>query len=588
MLNRECFIVQDKAMKAQKVVEESGPVTMDQLANVSIRRADGLFEVDAGSFSDAATDLTESWLYEAVDIADGLSQYEKLDEAAALNSRRFSIQRGHYELWQHALWQDWRLTRDGQYLLFSPADRKLASLFDAYVIRQQSNFMEYAWIDRASWPNMSAQQRREVQLPLTIITLEQKPHKRRRFVVGRPSINVSDFPPYLLAHSGLEGSYVSPFLRRPLPNRPELTCQLILCAWYVLLDLADILAAKRPRATFRSQENVRQWALVVRRKELVDALRRTLNVAEVVAAILIEFLSWSKGCYKGLWGAPLVPLPGNTNNFAIAHNVLATSNVIRRVEIWLTKGGLDDNLARAARGSSYETQLRRQIGIALRSNEIVRNSVCANKAIKKNINFPEEIDLLIQFSSLMLVGEVKCLLTPTDSRERYNFIRNIEKYTTQATRKAVAVTQHLDTAAAALKISETEIKKLHVLPILVLNIGFGMSMVFGDCVVTDAKFLKLYLGSGKYISNAAFNTFTGKWVSTQDIFYRNAVEAAKKFEETTRRPPTLYRYIDRLRPTTFSFPTSSGEPLLIARTELTNPEDDERKRLEALSALVGR
>jgi hypothetical protein len=560
MLNREYFILTGKLGKAQRAALDSDMiVATHQLADVPIGGGDGVFKLDAASLVDATTDAVDSWLYEAADVAGGMSDHPNLAAVAVKNAHRLSLQRAHYDLWQQALWEDWRLSKygpDGRNFLFAPADTEVAALLDACLTRKESNFMEYAWIDASAWPKMSAQRRREIQLPLTVVAVDRQAGKRRRFVVGRPSAANRHVPAFVVSCSGLDGTYLAPFLERPLPVDPDLTCELILRAWYVLLDLAEVLAKQRPRATFHDLDNVRNWACVVWRNEVVDVLHRALAIKQRTATKIVNFLSWAKDTYKGLWGAPLVPLPGSAEHLLIAHSVLATSNVVRRVEIWLTKGGLDDNLARA------------------------------DHAIKKSANFPEQIDVLVQFASLLLVGEVKCLLSPADSRERYNFLRTLKDAAAQATRKAAAIAQYRDVAAQVLGIPETKVNNLRVLPLVVTNQGFGISLVFDGCIVIDAKFLKLYLGSGKYVSEAAFNCVDGSWAHAERYLYRSAAEAVDNFEKSMRRPPPLYRFVDQLHWTTFEFPTLSGNSLLITRTEYGNLSDETRSRYQALHAAV--
>jgi hypothetical protein len=586
MLNREYFVVNGKLQNAQKAAHNSGTLAVHQLANLSVGRGDGLSDVDVGSHIDAMTDAMDSWLFEAADFVGGLSSVDDLADVAVKNAQRFSLQRGHYDLWQAALWEGWCLAMDGQTLSFVPPNRELEALLDACGLRKEENIMENAWIDLAAWLQLEVQRRRELQLPLTVIAIDEKPGKRRRFVVGRPSATARNAPAYLIGKASLEGSYLAAFLERPLPAQTELNCELLSRAWYVLHDLASVLAIKRPRPTLSDHDNVRRWAFVVRRSELMDVLCRALSIGDELAREIVAFLSWSKGTYKGLWGAPLVPLPGTGNDLALAHSVLVTSNILRRTEIWLTKGGLDDNLGRASRGTSYEEQLRREIREGVKQNSIVVDSACAEHAIKKTASFPEQIDLVVQFASLLLVGEVKCLLFPADPRERYNFLKKLKDAAEQAKRKAKALACRTDIAARVLGIPESKVKELRVLPIVVMNQGFGMSLAFDDCVVTDAKFLKLYLSSGRYLSEAAFSRVDGKWADAQSYLYHNTVEATDNFERSMRTPPPLYRFVDQLRWTTFRFPTLPDGALQIARTELTDLSSQARSRYEALRAAV--
>jgi hypothetical protein len=119
----------------------------------------------------------------------------------------------------------------------------------------------------------------------------------------------------------------------------------------------------------------------------------------------------------------------------------------------------------------------------------------------------------------------------------------------QANRKAAYLAHRRKAAAYALKITETRAESLRVVPIVVMNQGFGASLQFADCIVTDAAFLMQYLGTGKY--------------------YENAADAVQGFATTMQRPPPLYRFIDGLRWTEYEFPMASGGAFRIARTELS-------------------
>jgi hypothetical protein len=590
-LNQQHSVLTAKLRKTHAKVRAAGrsdALTTDQLINIPIRSGDGMFEVDAGSRTDATVDAVGSWLYGAADMPNAASAPPDLGYAAIAHLQRFSLLRGHYDLWQQALWLDWRLVHQDGHYLFLPGDRDLAELIDSWLHRHQSNFAEGAWFSIEAWPTLPIERRRALHLPRTVISVDQRPGQRKRFVVARPSGALQRVSAYHLACTGLEESYLGPFVDRPLPLQPGLTCALLLRAWYVLHDLVGVLGATRPQAAFTSVESVRRWALIVRRDECVNVLRQALSVTDEISARIVSFLSWAKDTYKGLWGAPLVPLPGRPDELALAEPVLLTSNIQRLVEIWLTKGGLDDRLASASRGRSFEAELRTELSDTVKRNAIIRDVACAPHAIKKSAHFPEEIDLLVQFGSLLLVGEVKCLLFPADARERYNFLRTLRSACGQASRKATAIAARRDVAAQALGITEEDVRTLSVLPVVVLNQGFGMSLAVDDCVVTDAKFLKLYLGSGSYVSEAAINQVEGGWAHATRHLYRTATEAGDNFGATMRRPPPLYRFRDLLRWTSFGFPTASGDPLLIAQTELGALPDETQLRYDRLRAAVER
>ena len=242
-------------------------------------------------------------------------------------------------------------------------------------------------------------------------------------------------------------------------------------------------------------------ALCITRHEALDVFRRTLNLDVTEAAALLDFLTWSPAAYKGLWGAPLVPVPG-TEQLAVVRSVLATSNFVRLAEIWLTRGGLDDSLSTGARGDFYESVLRQEIREELQDNANIKDWSFAADGVKKSNDFPEQIDLLLQFGQTLIVGEIKCFLFPAESMERFNYLKNVGAATRQVNRKAALLVARRDVIAASLAISLEKAEPLRIVPLVVLNQGFGSCLVIDGCTVTDAKFLKLYLGTGTPVSAA--------------------------------------------------------------------------------------
>jgi len=584
LLNREFSRLGEKQEKAQRaLVERNGVLTVDQLASITIKSNDGLFEVDSASHLDAATDAADSWLYEVADIQSYSAPPAELASVAIEHFKRFALRRSHFDLWQKALWENWQLVRRGERLAFAPAAPELEELAEVWLLREESNFMNHAWIDKSCWPDMPEERRRERHLKRSVLGVDHRRGQRRQFKIGRPSIQ--QIPAYAMCSAGLEGSYLAPFLERQLPKLPNLTPALLMRAWHIILDLAEVLADRRQKPSFSDVGSLRQWALTVRRKELVYILTETLGVSEPAAEEILSFFSWSRGTYKGLWGAPLIPLP-SSDDLVLAHSVLATSNVIRRVEIWITKGGLDDRLRRAARGRSFEAQLRSDVRDELQKNAIVRDAACAEHQVKKTAAFPEEIDLLVRFGSLLLVGEVKCLLFPADASERFNHLSKLKSACRQARDKASAISGALGVASRALGIDESIIKTLKVVPIVVLNQGFGTSLRFHDCVITDAWFLKLYLRAGSYVSEGVFNPDGGGMSQATRTLYRSSSEAAERFERTMRQPPPLQRFRDMVRWGAFDFPTADGGRLAIAQTVVGEMSPEMRARYNLLSAQV--
>jgi hypothetical protein len=137
-------------------------------------------------------------------------------------------------------------------------------------------------------------------------------------------------------------------------------------------------------------------------------------------------------------GGSLIPIPGD-DRYALALPVLAMSNPLRKVEMWLEKGGLDDRTLKQHRGDTYESEYRAAVRLAISKNQLFSRVCCAEREVKAAADFAEQIDLLIRLGDILIVAEVKCWLFPADPYERFKHFGKLKKAAEQAVRKAAAI-----------------------------------------------------------------------------------------------------------------------------------------------------
>ena len=195
--------------------------------------------------------------------------------------------------------------------------------------------------------------------------LEVKPGKRLKTKIGRPPCLSNRMPGILAEQAGFEGSYLLQFLDMPFPLDQRLTCRLLSRAWHVIADLGMRMRKPVLEQGSLNEAEARALALLVGRRELAEILMRALGEDKDTANVLIDFLSFrpkssgDKG-HRGLWAAPLVPIPGE-ERLALSLPSLCTSNPLRKAEAWLEKGGLDDRQSKDTRGGHFEAEPRRQV-----------------------------------------------------------------------------------------------------------------------------------------------------------------------------------------------------------------------------------
>ena len=169
-----------------------------------------------------------------------------------------------------------------------------------------------------------------------------------------------------------ERSYIAMYWTGPFAKFPGMTIMELLKAWCVIDDLAERLpVSKAEHDAGVAAAAVERAALCVTREELVTLLQRALGYDATTCEAVINFLSWTPATYKGLWGAPLIPIPGESR-FALARNVLATTDSVRLAEIWFTAAALT-TACRKARAATSMRHCCIEIAEEMADNEIIQD-----------------------------------------------------------------------------------------------------------------------------------------------------------------------------------------------------------------------
>lgn len=545
------------------------------------------FETGAGAMS-AADDViemvigsAESWIFDAYNQpTDGTPSEHSVQELIVGGGRIYSLQRSHADLWNQARWDGWGL--DPSSTRWQPADKEFSTIEDAWRARAHANSVNHSMLVVTEWDSLTISQRRKLALKRTIESIRRS-YRGLKINVGRPTdLSLRKPPLYALDLASLEGSYLGQLIEEDLPKAAGLNAGLLLKAWHVCTDLAKRLMAGLDDREI--SERLEDFALLVPRPVLVKTLASALEIEIDLAERVVEFLTYrtklpgGKG-QRGLWAAPLIEVPGG-DEIGISAPALNFSFILRRVEAWFEKGGLDDQLGKKSRGETLERAYREKLALSVQENELLTNSLVAPLTIKKTSTFPQQIDLLFRLGDLLVVGEVKHRLFPSDSMERFNYFQKLKGAAEQAKVKAQAISDHPETAAAALGLPVETIKQLRVLPLVVVNQGFGLSLMVDDVRVTETMFLDHLLGDATIVSGMSFDVFTGERIFAEDTIYESEKDLVERFQDILADPWVLRRYISRMGWRTYEFPQASGGSITIEAPLLGDITGEERGRAE--------
>ncbi len=501
--NRGFLLIRKKALAAVDEAEKAATLQgrhleFGAITQISIQPADGLPPAIADDLHSTLIDTIPHWFDLAMKVPSGAQSSERnlsflMQYAGAI----LSLEHSFRSAWQEALWEPHKIEKLPTVgYAMKPANPDWKIGWRVWDLREQMLNLQGAMLNR-QYERIVPDTHQTVALPLTVtgIDLTESP----------PILTIA--PPsdqQAMAHrmglDVLDDTYTQLFAEQEVSD-PAVTLTLLSRAVLILQDLISLVLPTEYEPEKPTWSTMKQLACALPRETVVEALARSLNVDSAAANSCVTFLTTDPAANLremfriGVWHRPLIAMPGGTSVLVVA-GALLWGSPTRRTERWLqAKNG--DDLSKTPNGLLYEAGVRDLIRDALSKNPVISPR---DRAIGHLPKGKEEIDLLVRIGDLVLVCEIKCLLGPSEPSERYNYLRKLEKACEQARRKAAWLEGEQDLARQLLG----GVAPLKMLPLVVVNQSNGVGLVFDGCQVTDARFLRIVLGGGKYNTAAKF------------------------------------------------------------------------------------
>jgi hypothetical protein len=448
-----------------------------------------------------------------------------------------NLEHAYRDVWQEVLWEPWAFAEDDQAVTLSPSHPVDMGRWRAWDWREQSLAMQGPILSRnveRGAPDLAVPIARTAGLddggPAAAIapTAEQSAAHRSAFEI-------------------IEKSYVSDFLDQDVGGVAGMTPRLLEGAVCVLQDLLDVLLPREVDPATFDVPDIDRLRCSRPRAELRELLVAALGIEAALADACLSFLSADPFgelgplFVTGLWHRPLVASRDGQELMLVA-GPLMWGSPVRRAERWLQSGGSAD-LSRTNNGLRFEAEYRARLDAAIRGNGILAAASSGVASIAAG-QAEEEIDLLFRIGSTVVVGEVKCLLAPSEPIERYDYVRKLEEAGGQAARKAEWLAANPDEAATRVGTGEADLK---VMPLVVVNQSNGVEWSYGGSVVTDTRFLELFLSAGSYSAAAALFAEEGREpvVFSREL-YADAAEAEAALPEIFKAIPGMDPFRDSI------------------------------------------
>jgi len=504
--NRGFLLIREKANAAVKEAKEAAAVEgrlldFGAISQITIQAAEGISPATADDINTAVIDTLPHWFALAAALPTGVRpSREDLGGVAQHAGATLSLEQTFRSVWQQALWEPWKIAKIpelGYEMVPTHPDWNIG--WRVWDLREQMLHVQGAMLNR-QFERMIPNAHPTPALPLTVTAID--------LAASRPILTIA--PPsdsqamsHRMALDALDETYTRPFAGQEVGGA-GVTSTLLARVMLVLQDLVSLALPADFDPENPDWPTMERLACVLPRETVVEALAQSLSVDPAIARACVAFLTSDPAIglgemfRVGVWHRPLIATPGGISVLMVA-GALLSGSPIRRTERWLqSKNG--DDLSKTPNGLLYEAHVRTSIRCALSENDVIAPQDRAISHLPR-AKGKEEIDLLVRIGGLVLVGEIKCLLCPSEPSERYNYLRKLEKACEQARRKAAWLAG--EQALAQQQLGGTG--PLKMLPLVVVNQSNGVGLVFDGCQVTDAHFLRIVLGGGSYHSGAMFD-----------------------------------------------------------------------------------
>jgi hypothetical protein len=556
--NHNFFVAQTKTREAIEKVGETrmqsgveGSTIGDLAAEIKLELRGG-FEWSPDEIVEALVDGIEVpvrfSLQDAPDLAGNprMTQVEWDDIALELN---LGIMFRHVEdLWDDCLWNGYRVIDKGRVKVFIPGDidairahrigiarrTALAMGFSVMATRIQRGFVE-----RGLLPTI-----RDVR------AIERQ-EKRQVIVLSKPGESTSAQEELFVMRAYANEPYYSALLEESLPALDGITLSSVLNAWVVISRAALVLLeslAKREQRPIEEDSPVHTWlpeyAPVFQVGSLISCLSAAAGLEPRDGKRLVEFFTFRGKPGQEIWAQPLIPVGVST--VAPVFAAVSSPNLRRLVDVWMRQAGIDLGL----RGPAFEAHIRVNVEESIATSKVLSGKA---KSVKEQYKFrptgarEEEIDLLFVIGATMFLGEVKCILEPTEAKGIAMHRRTVRSAAEQILRKAQAVKDHRAAFIADMKRFDIDLPdNFEVLPLIVISTSTHVGVPMDGVPVVDEYILEKFLfGELEDVAVTGPDLDIQKTMKT--VFYTDAADAEAKAAQYFASPPQVRRLVNGIR-----------------------------------------
>jgi hypothetical protein len=240
----------------------------------------------------------------------------------------------------------------------------------------------------------------------------------------------------------------------------------------------------------------------------------------------------------------------------------------RTIELLMRQGSFDFG----KNGFLFEDYAREELINTLSASPVLKDAEIYPKSLYlKTENGEEEIDLIIRLGNTILIGEIKCILFPSEPIERFRYFDILKSATDQVQRKLQFVKDNERGFRESSRLPVSlENKELSFYSFVLVNQPFGSGFVIKNTPIVDLLIFQRFFAN----EWQQLVMFDGKNepIPTRTLkFYKSETEAAQIIFKYLCKPPQLRHYVESLKEEIYCLPVlNKGSKPICLRTPIVS------------------
>lgn len=452
--------------------------------------------------------------------------------------------------WMHSLWNGWFVERTNGVDIVKPPDGICPIISAISDYRRSALMIEMMFHFDREWTYITTHKGKSLLLALLPRVVSDG--EEGNWVVEPRKEADGGARALLVNRLKTERGYYQRIVNEPLGELAPVTLHLLLSAWEVLYAIAETLIESFPPiedSGVFTIDKLTTYAPTLRKQEVMRLISSWCAVPGDVAAKIVDFFCYRKATKWELWGHPLVELDGNSVTPLLAP--ILHGNMERTMELWMKAAHLD----LTGKGTDFERYARSELGQALAaSDRLVNAEVIPHAVTLEDSDSEEEIDLILRIGDVILIGEAKCMLFPSEPIEVWRYFEVLSGAASQVRRKTESARRNIDQLLDKTKFREKVVRQnVTIQPFVLINQPFGAGFPIDGVPVVDELIWKRFF-EGEYYQMVRTTDDGALRARSIIALYSNEAEAARNIAAYLDNPPQLLHYRQNLRTRLERFP----------------------------------